>query len=147
MDGFIKKTGQSAKDAAIKAAKRVAQEPVEILSHTKAQVVGTDVHKEPLVNEMLASGSTTGPTPLQEQQIHAQGKRRLQELEAELARMRQKRATGEQEWRQQQEQILTPQKPSEQKVFVEPPSKPRRGMVGPGQKKGGTKEMVKQVSG
>lgn len=149
MDGFLKKTGQSARDAAVKMAKQAAREPSELLGHTRAQVTGEEVHKEPLVSEIFGE-SANQPKPDQKK-IESQERKRLQEIEAELAEMRNKRSAGEEGWKKEQEILMQKgQAVSGQKNFIEPTVRPRRGFMGGAgspMKKGGTHEMSKPLTG
>ena len=146
-NGFIKKTGQTATDAAIKTARQVAQEPIEIIKSAVPVHMG-EKDNSSLVAEMVQSGQGQEEiTNVNEEAINAQAKKRLEELEAEIEKIREERRTQNEEWKKSQETLMQVNQAPQEKTFVEAQGKQRKGMTGFMKKKQGTKEMSKQVSG
>lgn len=149
---FFKQVKNSAKEEAIKAARQVRQEPLEILKDINSNVSGqTDIHQKEISmmqQVMTGDGKVADVSSQDEQKINILAKRRLQEIEQELRRMRILSEQRSGDWVEKQKTLMTEgDVDGKQKVFLEPTPKRKTGMIGPGQKKQGTKEMGKQYSG
>jgi flagellar motility protein MotE (MotC chaperone) len=146
-NGFFKKTGQTARDLARKTARQVAREPLEILK----SAAPTYLREKDSLNIPQAEGVVTPPKAIENIDVNAlntQTKKRLEELEQEIQKIRQERAAKLQKWNEEQQALLDEGKSkSEEKTFIEPQSRKKRGFLGFRKKKQGTKEMGKQVSG
>lgn len=169
ISSFIKlaanNAGKSAREAAKKMAKQIAAEPSELLKSAGTQISGnqnetqskeqkndvTDSGKELSVMQqvMTGNGRVQQPTKEEEINIHSQAKKRMQELEDEIMRMRQVREQKEQNWEKEQQQILgaTPKEEEKKQPLIQPTSIRKRGMTAGTKQKQGTKEMTKQMSG
>jgi hypothetical protein len=148
-NGFIKKTGQTAADAARKSARQIVREPVEILKTAVPQHLKESGEKDnsSLVAEMVTSGNKHPEEIVSEEVLDAQAKKRLEELEAEIEKIREERKIKENEWKESQEAMMQPEQIPSEKQFIEPSAKQKQGFRGFMKKKQGTKEMGKQMSG
>ena len=82
MNNTAKQTGQTAKDLAVKIAKQVAREPLEILKNAGEQAVGSEASK-PI--EKIPNSSPTKPTEGQENALdQMKSTRRMEALNQEL---------------------------------------------------------------
>ncbi|KKQ98586.1 MAG: hypothetical protein UT24_C0009G0086 [Candidatus Woesebacteria bacterium GW2011_GWB1_39_12] len=150
MDSFVKQTKISASDAARKVAKQIAREPIELLKTSKSQVLRQESDTSRLVQEMVSGNGESGEiSETQKVEIEAKKRKRIEELEEELKRIRHEREKKEEEWSQLQQQKMgtTQDSVGSHQPFIEPTTKPRRGFMGFLKKKQGTKEMGKQISG
>jgi hypothetical protein len=147
-NGFLKKTGQTAADQARKTAKQIAQEPYEIVKTVVPQHVleGAKKNSSPPVSKIFDKVEKQPEEIIDKEAVNAQARKRLQELEEEIGKIRKQRKVEEEEWKKNQESLMQPEQPSE-KPFVEPPAKKKQGFMGFAKKKQGTKEMGKQISG
>ena len=155
-NNIFKQVAQSAKQEAIKAAKQMAREPLEILKNAGVNIpVSNESGGQPgmsMMQEVMTGGGSVGElSPSEEQSIHQEAKSRLQQIEAELRQLRMQRERQSQEWAKQQNTLMKGHegqsgeqpKPS----HVEAPGKPKHGPKGPGQSKKGTQETGRQNKG
>ena len=154
-NNFFKSVGKSAKDEAIKAAKQMRGEPGELLKTTGKQF-GLETNKvegpSMMQQVMTGDGQVKDVSPIEEQAIAIQTKRRLQEIEAELRQLRQQREQKSIDWQKQQNELLgigmeaqeNKQKQTEQVVA---PHTPTKGPKGPQQAKKGSMEIGRQHKG
>ena len=149
MAGIIRKTKQTAADEARKAARQIAREPYELAKTVVPPHIleGTQNDNSSFISEIVESGNTQPKDPVNEEALNAQTAKRLQELNAEIEKIRKERIQKEEEWRKNQEALMKPEQVSATKQFVEAPGKKTRGLAGFRKKKQGTKEMGKQTSG
>ena len=110
MNNFFKQTGKSARDMAKGVAQKMRQEPAEILKDAKTQITGAEQKNESQISVMqqvmTGDGKVKDLSPIKEQEIAAQTKSRLQEIEAELRRLRMQREQTSQEWAKEQNRLL-----------------------------------------
>ena len=99
MDSFVKQTKISASDAARKVAKQIAREPIELLKTSKSQVLRQESDTSRLVQEMVSGNGESGEiSETQKVEIEAKKRKRIEELEEELKRIRHEREKKEEEW-------------------------------------------------
>ncbi|KKR30783.1 hypothetical protein A2715_02110 [Candidatus Woesebacteria bacterium RIFCSPHIGHO2_01_FULL_39_32] len=150
-NGIIKKAGKTTADIAKQIAKQVALEPIEILKSAGSQVTGREKPGEMSVMQqvMTGNGKVQEISAIEKAQEEAQTKRRIEELEQELKKLRGEREEKQQSYEQKVmgEMKQGQQEPQAETPLVEPVTRRKRGMMGPAQKKQGTKEMGKMVSG
>ena len=146
-DGFLKKTGQTARDLAKKTARQVAREPLEILkSAAPAQLREKDSLNIP--QEQIMTAPPKAIDNIDVNALNTQTQKRLEELEQEIQKIRQDRAAKLQKWNEDQQGLMNADKPNaENQTLIEPQAKKKRGFMGFMKKKQGTKEMGKQASG
>lgn len=141
MDGFSKKVGQTTKDLAKQAAQRVIHERQEFLKSAKTNIgieplqQGGQGQSPSLVDEIITSGGVNEASEQDKIQIENQTRARMQRMEEELKALRGERAKESKEWTEAQNQILSPPKGETQETYLPSPSRHKRGMQGPGQKK------------
>ena len=96
-DGFLKKTGQTARDLAKKTARQVAREPLEILkSAAPAQLREKDSLNIP--QEQIMTAPPKAIDNIDVNALNTQTQKRLEELEQEIQKIRQDRAAKLQKW-------------------------------------------------
>ena len=152
MSNIFRQTGKTTADIAKQVARQVAREPVEILKSAGSQVTGREKPGEMSVMQqvMTGDGKVQEITPKDIVQEEASTKRRLEELEQEIMKLRAQRREGAQAYVQQVGEQMgqgQAQEKVQQEPLAEPTSRPKRGMMGPVKKKQGTREMGKQISG
>lgn len=148
MKGIVGKTKQAAIDQARKSAKQMAQEPYEMAKNIiPPQILeGGKKDSRSLITEVIKKDIPKPEQDLDEEEIEVETNIKLEELEQEIRRIREERKAKEEEWKKAQEEAMKNEKPPEQ-PFVEVSSGKKRGFLGFGKKKQGTKEMGKQTSG
>lgn len=145
-NGFFKKTASTAADQARKTAQQIAREPYEILKSALPAGMKKESDNSSLVAEMVGIDDNQVGEKINEETVNTQAKKRLEELESEIEKIRQERKAKEEEWKKSQDALMQSEHPAENQ-FIEAQSKKRRGFMGFAKKKQGTKEMGKQVSG
>jgi len=152
MSDIFKQTGKTAKDIAKQTARQIAQEPVEILKSTTRQ--GTGIEPSPsasVIDQIVtADGKIPQITKLEEKKLENITRKKIEELEEELKKMRNTREQRSQEWQESQNTLMghtQTEQPISEKPLVEPTTMPKRGMFGVAKRKQGTKEIGKQISG
>jgi len=148
MSGIIHKTKQAAIDEARRSAKQLAQEPYEIAKTIiPPRILEGNKKDEPsLIAQVIKNDTSQQENELDEEEINTKTNKKLEELEEEIKRIGEERKLKEEEWKKMQEEVMNADKPTEQ-PFVGAPSRKKRGFLGFGKKKQGTKEMGKQMSG
>lgn len=148
MSNVIKRTGKATRDIAKQSAKKVAHEPFEVLKSAASQATGvkTGEDNNMIAQAMTGDGKVEEISEIEEKQLESQQRRRLNELEGELAKLRHEREAKRQEWENTQEQMMAPPA-QEEEILVEPTTRPKVGMMNPHKKKQGTREMGKRPSG
>ncbi|OGM20851.1 hypothetical protein A2955_00405 [Candidatus Woesebacteria bacterium RIFCSPLOWO2_01_FULL_37_19] len=143
-NGFIGKTGQKIGEAARQAAKNVAKEETEFVKSLKTQVSGQS-DQGSIVNEMLQGGDGISKiNPAEEKKLENEARKKIQELEDELAKLRAERQKKQVEWSRDQDELMKSHEEEKQPVLIEPSTKPRRGFIGGDAKSTkGTGEMLK----
>lgn len=146
MSNFFKQVGNSARDAAVKAAKQIAQEPSEMFKGAKEQVTGVENKPQSqgpsMMQEVMMGNDNFVPaTSAEERSIHAQAKSRLAQIEAELRQIRMQREQASQNWDREQDRQMGVGESQQKQEFVAPPSKKHHGAQKPGQKKSATPSM------
>ncbi len=153
MNNFFKQVKDTAKQEAIKAAKQMANEPLEMLKNTGIKIPEKSETSKPgmsMMQEiMTGNGSVKDILPEMEQSIHAQTKSRLQQIENELRQLRMQKEQRSQEWMKEQNSLMGigNQQTEKPKNASEAPGKPKHGPKGPGQNKKGNMEVGKQNKG
>lgn len=154
MNNFFKQSVKTAKDQAKEMAKKIAREPVEILKTGQNQVTGGSEKKQiapeiSVIDQIITGdGKVKDTTPEEEQAIHAQTKRRLQEIENELRQLRMEREQKSQEYVKGQMELMGENKEEPAiKALEMPQGKKHGGPPKPGQAKKGTHEVGRQAKG
>lgn len=146
-NNFFRQTGNTARDAAKKAAQQIAHEPAEILKSAKEQVVQSEQPQRSegpsmMQEVMTQNGQLKQVSEMEEKSIHARTKSRLEEIEAELRQYRMQREKASEEWIKDQNKAMgiTPegqqQKPAPPEAAL--PQGKKHGAAKPGPKKSAT---------
>lgn len=148
-NGFIRKAGTKAQDQAKLFAKQIGREPEEFLKSAKAQITKDTQTQEtqPPLAQGVSETNLSEVSPEEKKKIDEMAAKRLKELEEELMRIRNQRKQREEEWSQQQDALMKGKAKQDEKLLIEPTTRPKRGMFGVTKQKQGTKEMGKQISG
>lgn len=123
--------GSKATQVAKKTARKVVQEPLEVLNTAKRQVIPEGTKQTPSTPPELVQKSKEQITPQEEAKLKDQSKKMIDELEDEIEKIRIQKKQKEEEIKIQEEQEkLARKRQEEQKVLEEPPSKAKRGLAG-----------------
>ena len=137
------KTAQVAK----KTAKRVVQEPLEVLNTAKKQVIPEGTKQSPSASPELITKPEEQITPQEEAKLKEQSKKMIDELEDEIEKIRMQKKQKEEEIKTQEEQEKLARKTQEeQKTLEEPPSKVKSGLAGAKKGMKGKIERLKKKS-
>jgi hypothetical protein len=145
---FVKSVGQSASDMAKKIAKQVVQESFEVGKNIKDQVVGTENPSAANPNTPDSNVQNQAPQ-INEEEIHANDKIRLGDLQSEVQRLINERKQAYEDWKRNQDEMMKigEKEEEDKRTLIQPTSKRKRGSQGPAKSKQGTKEISKSVSG
>ncbi len=152
MNNFLKQTVNKAKEEAIKTARQMVHEPVEIFKETKSQAgLPKEVHPQSgmsMMQEVMTGGGAVKElSPAEEMSINAATMSRLQQIEAELRQLRQDREQKGIDYLKEQNSLMKGSSGQENKPqFTEAQGKKNRSKGKQGQKKGNM-EVGKQNKG
>ncbi len=138
MSGIIASAGKSAKQMAIAAAKKAAQEPAEILKAAGRQISGVEARPQNSPPSTPAEGEIQEKPKVDAAKLKMQGQRQIQALEAEMEDIRRAKLQQEVEWQQAEQRAAQEPVPTE---VLPQAAKPSRRM------RGGLKAQVQKFSG
>ncbi|MFC1710258.1 hypothetical protein ACFL0F_01175 [Patescibacteria group bacterium] len=122
--------GGSTTRVAKKTAKKVMQEPLEVLSTAKKQVMPEKRGITPSKPPDFTPKTESKITPQEEAKLKQQSKKMIEELEDEIEKIRMEKKQKEEERKQREQEELVKDKKSQDKPLTEPSTKPKRGMAG-----------------